>query len=64
LPFGAGPRICIGNSFALMEARLIVAMVAQYYKLSLEPHEPIRPIQLVALRPGGPVRMRLERRQL
>lgn len=63
LPFGGGPRVCIGNAFAMMEARLILATVAQQYKLSLEPNEEIAPIQMVTLRPRGPVRMRLERRK-
>jgi cytochrome P450 len=64
LPFGSGPRLCIGNGFAMMETRLILATVAQYYRLSLEPDETIRPVQLVTLRPGSPVRMRIERREL
>lgn len=37
LPFGGGPRVCIGNGFALMEAHLIVAAVARRYRLCLQP---------------------------
>lgn len=63
LPFGGGPRVCIGNAFAMMEARLILSTVTQHYKLSLEPNEEIAPVQLVTLRPRGPVRMKLARRK-
>ena len=63
LPFGAGPRVCIGSGFAIMEARLILATIAQRYKLLLEPDQTIMPIQLVTLRPSRPVRMRLDRRK-
>lgn len=37
MPFGGGPRICIGNMFALMEARLVLATIAQRYRLVLHP---------------------------
>ena len=62
LPFGSGPRVCIGSGFALMEARLILATLARRFKLSLETDEEIRPVQLVTVKPSGPVRMRVERR--
>jgi cytochrome P450 len=62
LPFGAGPRVCIGNAFAMMEARLILATVAQRYKLSLEPNQKVVPVQVITVKPKGPVWMKLQRR--
>lgn len=58
-PFGGGPRQCIGNNFALMEAQLIMATVAQKYRLRLAQEREIEPETSVTLRPRGGVRMTL-----
>jgi len=58
LPFGAGPRICIGNSFAMMEARLILATVAQHYRLELVPGQKVEMAPLITLTPANGLKMR------
>ncbi len=57
MPFSGGPRICIGNAFAMMEAVLILATVAQRFDLNLVPGAKIVPEPLITLRPqfGVPV---------
>ena len=50
-PFGGEPRVCIGNSFAMIEAQLILATVAQRYQLRLVPGHPVEPQMVVTLRP-------------
>ncbi len=63
LPFAAGPRVCIGNGFAMMEAVLVLATIAQRYQLRLVPGQQIEPQPVLTLRPSGPVMMQLEPRQ-
>jgi cytochrome P450 len=62
LPFGAGPRQCIGNHFALLEAQIIVATLAQRYRLHLVPHHKVEPWPLITLRPRFGMPMIIERR--
>jgi cytochrome P450 len=60
-PFGGGPRQCIGSSFAIMEAQLILATVAQRYRLRLVSGHPVVPEAKLTLRPRYGMPMTLER---
>ena len=59
MPFGGGPRICIGNAFALMEARLVLATIAQRYRLVLDPgfKVQLRVGNLLGFQNGAPMRV-------
>ncbi len=61
-PFGGGPRQCIGNMFALMEGTLVLATVAQRFRLKMMPGCVIEPMASITLRPKGGVPVRLEAR--
>jgi cytochrome P450 len=61
-PFGAGLRQCIGESFAWMEGSLILATLAQKYKLRLVPGHRVEPQPLITLRPKYGMQMRIEPR--
>jgi cytochrome P450 len=61
-PFGGGARKCIGDSFAMMEAILILAAVSQRFHLRLVPQPPIELWPSITLRPRGGIRMEVRRR--
>jgi cytochrome P450 len=63
IPFGGGPRGCIGNQFAMVEAQLIVAAVARRFRVELLPDQDIRPEPLITLRPSPGIRARLAKRK-
>jgi cytochrome P450 len=62
-PFGGGPRQCIGNAFALMEATLILATIARKFRLRLVANHPVAPLASITLRPRYGVGVTLESRQ-
>ncbi len=43
MPFGGGLRVCIGNAFAMMEAQLVLATMAQRFRFTLKPNHPVEP---------------------
>src|SRR5690606_4656744 len=61
-PFGAGPRMCIGNEFALMEMQLVLASIVQKFDFQLLPDHPVAPEANVTLRPRNGLWMQLSSR--
>ena len=61
-PFGGGPRVCVGAGFAMMEAVLLLATIAQKFRLTLVPGQTIERLPSVTLRPKRGIRVILHRR--
>lgn len=62
-PFGGGARICIGNNFAMMEMQLILATLAQAFRMKLVPGHKVQATPLVTLRPRDGILVTLEERK-
>jgi cytochrome P450 len=62
LPFGAGPRVCIGASFSIQEAMIVLAHLVRSLRLDLVEGHAVRPLHRVTLRPDGGLPMRIVKR--
>ncbi len=60
LPFGDGPRICIGASFALQEAVIILASLLARFRFSVIPGKDPKPVMILTLRPEGGIWLKVE----
>jgi cytochrome P450 len=63
MPFGGGPRTCIGNVFALTEATVVLSMIAQKFQLEMRPGRDLELDAFVTLRPKNGLPMRLSARE-
>ena len=63
IPFGEGPRRCIGEPFAFLEMHLTLATIAQAYTLQAVPEHPVVPAVAVTLRPRDGLWMTVHARQ-
>lgn len=61
-PFGGGPRVCIGNTFAMLESMLVLATVARDWSMRLVPDQEIRLSPVLTLRPRYGIRVVLSKR--
>lgn len=62
LPFGAGPRVCVGAQFALAEATLVLATLVRNFRVTRADDSPVLPVAVVTTQPNHPARFRFETR--
>ena len=63
MPFGAGARTCIGSTFALQEATLVLATLVRNFKMRLAPEARVWPLLRITLRPENGMPLQIEPRE-
>lgn len=63
LPFGGGPRLCIGQNMAMVQILLIVVTIVAKYDFALTDDKPVNSLPMMLLRPDGPIHMQFQERQ-
>ena len=63
MPFGGGPRICIGQRFAMLEAILVATTMVQRFSIEWQPDRTVTPFPSITLRPGGGVWVKIRERR-
>jgi cytochrome P450 len=63
LPFGGGPRLCIGQNMAIVQILLIVITIVGKYDFTLTDDKPVNSLPMMLLRPDGPIHMQFRKRQ-
>jgi cytochrome P450 len=63
LPFGVGPRVCVGAQFALTEATLVLATLVQAFRLTVDATRPVLPLAVITTQPDHSPAFTLTRRQ-
>jgi cytochrome P450 len=62
-PFGGGPRICIGNTFAMMETIVVLSEIARRFRFERTEKEPLLPVPSITVRPSRPLNVILHERR-
>ena len=63
IPFGAGPRVCIGMAFSMQEGIILLANLLRAYRFDLVEGQVVTPLQRLTLRPRGGMKMHVNRRR-
>jgi cytochrome P450 len=62
MPFGGGPRLCIGNHFAMLEMQIILILLYRHFKFELQPGFVAEEDPLITLRPKNGMKMKVSKR--